>query len=132
MINRMNEVVSRVKSTRDTIPPGTNSRGVDIIIAEVLDSTLARVPLMGTSYKYCQLLDGDAMIAVPELRFNARNINNLSLSTGEKVLVLLNGRTAPLILSAVGGTGTGVGDLVPHSHQGFYDGGWAGFLSGSL
>lgn len=130
--NRVNELLMREKTKGNITPLFNGAAQVDIVVAEIMDPAQARLPINSANVSYCRLLCGDAFAPIDELTFLARNINNLSLVAGDKVFVLINNRQAPLILSGIAGAGGGVGDLVPHSHQGFYDGGWAGFLSGSL
>lgn len=106
-----------------------------LLFAQVVDISTApidpKLPVTLVNVEFMQLLSSDAQNAVEGVYFYARNINNLTLTESDKVIVVLSEDRLPYILMAIG-DGSSTDLLTPHSHQGFYDGGWAGFLSGGL
>ncbi|OPZ49225.1 MAG: hypothetical protein BWY95_00176 [Bacteroidetes bacterium ADurb.BinA104] len=104
-----------------------------VLVAEVMSAAeygLASTPI---GYAFCRLLGGPDLRPVYEITFMARlPSDSISYNVGTRVFVLNDKSHGLLIISSLDSGSSSTGILFQrHSHQGYYDGGYAGFLSGS-
>lgn len=108
------------------------NRSTNIMLAEVINPSEYGFSYIPSGHVYCRVLSGPYFDPLDEFRFMAQISPNEVFAFGDKVFVLDSESYPYLVL---GGFVTSVGSsstlLPPHSHSGFYDGGYAGFLSGT-
>lgn len=102
----------------------SNPAMVAVSVDPIPADRIGRVALAGVAWAKRDGTDGE--FATP----NSSGSFSL-LEAGDYPVIGVAGEYALIRIGGTGG-GSASGDLVPHSHGGRYDGGWAGFLSGGL